>query len=259
MADITSKYQGNVSDEGQVNWRGDQVSVAQGGQSIYESSSVQLAELGSRKVVGDRVFRYALAGGTIAAAELVSRPNWDSKHTKTTIPVNAITGQKVMSITLTTSQAANFFAEGYVHVQSGTAANRGYMYKIKSHGSIGDTSSGVFTLYDTIKISISSNGDLVTLTPSPYARVVECTSQTGSPVGIAPIAIVSGDYFWLQTWGPCPYIAGSAGVPTAGGAIVGGSAGMAETTVRSATVIIGHSVQAGTALEVSQGWLTIAP
>jgi hypothetical protein len=259
MADITSKMQGNVSDEGQVNWRGDQVSVVQGGQSIYETSSVKLADLGSRKVVGDRVFRYALSGDTIGAGLIASRPVSDAKHMKTTIATNAVTGLKALTIVLTTSAAANYFAEGYVHVQSGTAANQGYMYKIKSHGSIGDTSSGVFSLYDPIKMAIASNGDKVSVYPSGYSGVIRNTDQADPPVGIAPIAVVSGDYFWLQTWGPSPYVAGSAGVPTAGGAIVAGSVGMAETTVGATTVIIGHSIHQATSAEYGHAWLSIAP
>ena len=51
MADITVRNQGNVDGSGKVNWRGDQVSAPQGGQSIYESSSIQLAQLGARKIV----------------------------------------------------------------------------------------------------------------------------------------------------------------------------------------------------------------
>lgn len=64
MSDITVRDQGEVDDCGLVNWRGDQVAVPQGGQSIYKTSSIPLAKFGARKVVGDRVFRYALASGS---------------------------------------------------------------------------------------------------------------------------------------------------------------------------------------------------
>lgn len=258
MADITSKLQGNVSDEGQVNWRGDQVTVAQGGQSIYETSSVQLAELGSRKVVGDRVFRYALSGDTIGAALIASRAVVDSKHTKTTLATAAVTGVKALTIVLTTSAAANYFADGYVHVQSGTAANQGYMYKIRSHGSIGDAGSGVFTLYDPVKQAIAV-ADLVTVSPSVYSKVILCTNEANPPAGVAPIAVVSGDYFWLQTWGPSSFVVGSAGVPTLGGQLVAGSAGMCETTAAGSTVVIGRCDVVGAALEYGAGSLMIAP
>ena len=259
MADITDRNQGNVSDEGQVNWRGDQITAPQGSQSIYDTASLALAELGSRKVVGDRVFRYALAGGTCAAGELVVAPNVDAKHMKTLLGTSAVAGMKSVSIVLTTSAAANYFAEGYFHVQSGSATKTGYMYKIKSHGSIGDAGSGVFTLYDPIKLAINSATDKVAVWPSMYARVLQCTDQTGMSVGIAPIAVVSGDYFWLQTWGPAPYIAGSAGVPTAGGCLVAGSAGQCETSAGAATMIVGYSRNQGTSQEVGHGYITIAP
>ena len=258
MADIVSKQQGNVSDEGQVNWRGDQVSVVQGGQSMYDTASVQLAELGSRKVVGDRVFRYALAGGTIGAGLIASRAVVDAKHDALLLATNAVTGVKALTIILTTSAAANYFSEGYVHVSSGTAAEQGYMYKVRSHGSIGAVGTGVFTLYDPVKFAIAS-ADKLSLRPSPYYQVIPNVTETDAPVGIAPIAVVSGDYFWLQTWGPTAYVAGSAGVPTAGGQIVAGSAGMCETTAAGSTVCIGHAIQAVAALAYGQAWLTIAP
>jgi hypothetical protein len=258
MADITVRDQGNVSDEGQMNWRGDQVSVAQGGQSIYETSSIKLADLGSRKVVGDRVFRYALSGATIKAGDICSRPVEDAKHTLTALGTNAITGMRTISIVLTTSAAANYFADGYVHVQSGTAANIGYMYKIRSHGSIGDVGSGTFTLYDTIAHTADTT-DKVTLKPSAYSRVIQCTDQANPPVGVAPVNVVSTDYFWMQTWGPCAIYAGSAGLASLGGSLVAGSVGAAETSAGAPCPIIGVSWAVGTAAQACAGFLTIAP
>jgi hypothetical protein len=258
MADITSNLQGNVSDEGQVNWRGDQVSVVQGGQSIYETSSVKLADLGSRKVVGDRVFRYALSADTIKAGEIASTTPPDAKHTNTHLATNAITGMKSISIVLTTSAAANYFADGYVHVQSGTAANIGYMYKVRSHGSVGDAGSGAFTLYDPISKTADTT-DHITVTPSMYRGIIKNTDQANPPVGVAPVNVVSSDYFWLQTWGPCAVYAGSAGLATIGGALVAGSAGAAETSVGAACPIIGISLAVGTAAQACASYLTIAP
>ena len=54
MAKITGFQDGSVNDSGKVNWRGDQT-TAPNAQSIYNASQVQLAELGARMVVGDRV------------------------------------------------------------------------------------------------------------------------------------------------------------------------------------------------------------
>lgn len=260
MADITVRNQGNVSDEGQVNWRGDQVSVVPGDQSIYDTASIQLTDLGSRKVVGDRVFRYALSGDTIGAGLIASRSVSTADNYKTLLGTSALTGAKQINIVLTTSAAANFFAEGYVHVQSGSATKVGYMYKIKSHGSIGDGGSGVFTLYDPIKLAINSATDKVSVWANPYARVILDTDETNPVVGVAPIAVVSGDYFWLQTWGPCCIEVGSAGIPKAGGSIYAGSAGMCETTGGGGTTwMIGYSAQQGTSAEWAHCWLTVAP
>ena len=84
MADITAYNQGEVADEGLQNWRGDQATLAPGSQSIYKSSTVKLAALGSRKVVGDRVFRYARAGGAIGAGDMTGINVTETKQLRAT-------------------------------------------------------------------------------------------------------------------------------------------------------------------------------
>jgi hypothetical protein len=258
MADITGYNQGQVSDEGKVNWRGDQVSVTPGNQSVYDTSSVQLADLGSRKVVGDRVFRYALATGAIPAGN-VAQAAPISLINVTAGTVNA-SGGKQFSFYFATSNAANVYAEGSLLCQSGTAANLGYTYRIKSHPVVATTSKGVLTLYDPLKLAVNVT-DSWSIQANPYTGLTTNTAGTAAPVGVAPVVVASADYFWLQTWGPCA-IKGSA-VAAAGRALCAGATGQVQDMVVGTTAdpraILGYSMQILTASQYGMAFITIAP
>jgi hypothetical protein len=256
MADITTRNNGDVEDGGKVNWRGDQVAVPQGGQSIYKSSSIQLAELGSRKVVGDRVFRYAKAKDTIAAGLIASQTNHDAKWLKTTIGTDWVVGARIVALYASTNIAANQFNEGYLWVAQGTDANEGYMYRVKSHSTTSATGDYEVTLYDAI-VQTADVSDKCSILPNQYYDCIRNTDETTPPIGVAPIAVTTGDYFWLQTWGPTAVQVGSAGVPATGEEVTVGSAGMSETT--GGEFGIGVALNTGSALDSQLVFLKIAP
>jgi len=168
MADITGYNQGEVNDSGKVNWRGDQVTVTQGNQSHLQSSTVPLAELGSRLVVGDRIFRYARADGAVAAGDLQKAGAAIAGETSVvqTTAGAQIVGAKTWNYYTATALSANDLAEGTLLVCSGT--NPGYQYRIKSHPAIGTTSTGTLTLYDSIAIAANS-ADQVSVMRNLYA------------------------------------------------------------------------------------------
>ena len=202
MADITAYNSGNVSDEGKINWRGDQVTVTPGAQSIYQSSSVPLAELGSRKVVGDRVFRYARLGAVVAVpGDLLQMP-----ATRAAIGVTAATtaqaGDRVITFFNTAIAATvNQFAEGYIYQQSGTVANR-IMYRVKSNASTAADANMAVTLYDPLLKSMNVT-DLWQIKENPYSLVTQQTNATAATAGVLICPATTNDYVWIQTWGPC--------------------------------------------------------
>jgi len=254
MADITSFYQGNVEDSGKVNWRGDQVSVPQGGQSIYETSSVQLAELGSRKVVGDRVFRYAKAGGAISAGELAQYGG--TQLINVTAGDDNPAGGKLFTWYAATAINANDFAEGYLISQSGTAANLGFTYRVKSHGAISATSTGNLTLYDSLVKAVDT-ADKWTLQQNLYNGCSQMAAGTALPLGVAPVAVTSGDYFWLQTFGPAAVKAGTNA--TAGLSLIAGNTGAVIPAGTTGKAPVGVAMQTLTSGEKGMVFLTIAP
>lgn len=270
MASITAVQNGNVTDQmGKVNWRGDQVSVPQGGQSINESSSVQLADLGSRLVVGDRVFRYAQLGGIAAVPGQVLQ--FPASSVKGFCELLATAGNtdasngKTFTFYCATSHAADFFAEGYIIAQSGTAANLGAVYRVKTHGSVADTTNVLLTLYDGLQKS-PNVADKWSIYRNPYKLVTQNTAGTVASAGILSCPATTNDYVWIQTWGPCAVqaqtvaggvVTGNQFAPAATGAVVGYIAtGTGGTPVNK----IGEYLYAAPiASEASMAFITIAP
>jgi hypothetical protein len=257
MADITSRYQGNVDDSDQVNWRGDQVAAPQGGQSIYDSSSIKLTELGSRKVVGDRVFRYALASGAIGAGDVAeSQP-----ETLLLVTGGAANpaGGKQFTWYAATAMSKDTYEDGMLICGSGTAANLGYAYKVKSHPAITATTNGTLTLYDPLKKAVNVT-DTWTLQQNMYRNCIECTTgDAHHPVGVAPIAVTSGDYFWLQTWGPAGVKCGAGATGAVCADVTGQVIAYNSTFAQSANAPVGNATMDITASQYGIVYLTIAP
>jgi hypothetical protein len=255
MSDITALLGGEVNDSGKVNWRGDQVS-APIGQSIYKTSSVKLAELGARVVVGDRVFRYSLAAGAINAGDLAQQSG--TQLLSVTAGDTNPAGGKVFSFYFATSNSADVYTEGTLFSQSGTAANMGHMYRIKSQPVVATTSTAALTLYDPLVKAVNVT-DKWSIQENPYKNVTQMTAGTAPPVGVAPILVTSADYFWAQTWGPAAVKSAAAvNGENVHAQNTGQVVGIVGTTA-SGAVIVGWSMQTFTASERGLTFLTIAP
>ena len=255
MADITVRNQGEVDNSGKVNWRGDQVSLPQGGQSIYKSSTVKLAELGSRKVVGDRVFRYAkcFTGATAIGAGDVAE-NQGEFLEATGGGTNAADG-KTFTFYAATAIAKDTYAEGYLNV-----VTAGHFYRIKSNDAISSAGTGTLYLYDPIVDAEVSAAEYA-IQQNPYLNTIECTTGDATlPLGVAPIAATTADYYWLQTWGPCNVKCGAA---LKGDMMVADVTGqvIAFNNFESGVEmpIIGHMMMDATASEYGVMFLQIAP
>lgn len=256
MADITGYVSGDVNDSGKVNWRGDQA-TAPVGQSIYKSSSVPLAELGARVVVGDRVFRYSRAAGTMQAGDL-AQMNAVSLINVTAGATNPA-GGKIFTFYFATSNAADVYTEGTLIAQSGTATNMGFTYRIKSQPIVATTANADLVLYDPLVREINVT-DKYSVFQNPYRGLTQCTAGTAPAMGVTPISIVSSDYFWLQTWGPCAakVAAVSLGAPILA-QNTGQVLGLTGTDGGGVKTQVGYSLQLATASERGFVFLTLAP
>lgn len=193
-------------------------------QSIYEVSTAQKARLGTRLVVGDRVFRYALAAGAVPSGVVALGATAVASNAAgiCTVKTAATTGATVISISVGTAVTLNQYAEGYLLICDSASAGGGQTYRIKSHPAVATNTSGNFVLYDSIPGAVAAQS--ASLIPNLYSSVAVGSAAAGMPAGVAPITVASGNYFWLQTWGPAGVLA--VGANTAVWPVQASSAGL---------------------------------
>lgn len=171
------------------------------GQSIYEESSTPKFAIGAPLELADnRLFRYAYASAAITVGKVVSTDSAqlivaDADGVFTAAAVGA-TEISVTDATLS-SVAKDHYAGGYF----GNITN-GEQYRIKSNTAAA-SNKVTFTFYDGIVTAVDTTDDYM-LYGGPYGGVITATVGSGAydrVVGINPIAVTSGYYFWLQTKG----------------------------------------------------------
>ena len=179
--------------------------VAQG---IYEESLTAKTRIGERLQVGDRVFRYASAGAALLAGitcqSAILGGALTTLQTSRPVAVAAPIGaSRIYTTALTTEQVKDVFADGWVVIHDDSAASC-FLMRIKGNSIL--ATSGVASyleLYDPLYVALTTN-DQLEIMANPYKNVItiaSATTMTGAFVGIAPRAVQSGYYFWLQTNG----------------------------------------------------------
>jgi len=233
-------------------------------QSISDATTNQLAPLGTRLEVGERVYYYAHAGtsANVGAGRVVCSTAPVASH-QADILVPAVTsaGAKVITVTLGASVANNEYAEGYMIVSSGTGS--GMSYRVKSHGSFGTAATDwSIVLYDPIKEPMTATTEL-NFIPNMYTSVKIASELLDLAVGVTSTPATTGEFLWLQTWGPCAVL-NTAAVLAAGAIARMGTLGGVAINVDGTTA--GSNVQnlvgknfnlAGTADEDTPIFLTI--
>lgn len=203
--------------------------------------------LGSLGITADgRKFRYAKAGATLTAGDIIQSPAENTNNESLT-PTAANIGDTAITITTGAAVTANQYAGGYM-VCTNTPSN-GLVYKIKSHPANSGAAVCVFTLYEPLIVALTSSSR-VDLVSDPYNGVIQNPATTsGGIVGVALKAITSGYYGWIQTGGVCAMLAGGtvgvgkvvvANQGTAASGIVGAN------TATEAFPILGRAVTSGT-------------
>lgn len=209
-------------------------------QSIYEDSSTKKTQLGYGITVGDRKFKYASAAKALAAGDVVA--NLASTQCVNNTSAAAAIGTVEVTVYITDSVNADYFADGYLIAADETGL--GYNYKVRSHAAIGDTSTGTVTLYDPVAVALTATSE-VTLVPSKYAQLSDVITSTTPIQGVAPCAVSSGEYFWLQTDGPAAALVNT--TVAYGNLVAPATAGGLTVQAASANAqVIGIALAAGT-------------
>jgi len=176
---------------------------------ISVADTVQKYPLGTRYVNGDRAFRYGYFAGTV-------NPDLAVKDTQPQavayVSVQAATAQYATSFTLTVGTtdgiagdgviAVNALAGGYCVIFDATS--KAITRQIVSNtvvASGGGTMTVVVTDPIPVALTTSDHGECMA---SPYSYLTASTSNAyGAFMGLPQLVYTSGQYGWIQTWGPC--------------------------------------------------------
>jgi len=192
-------------------------------QSIYEVSSTQYHELGTRLRLDDRIFRYA-ANSTAAAivpGVMTSGPApTTNTHTNISVTTSAVVGQKWVDVTLGAAAATiNQYANGYIWFNAGgTTIGEGCCYKIKNHSANAGSATLRVNLYDGLATILTATTSKASLYANPWSAVVIHPATGGTilnrPTGVPLVLFTQSTttttyYAWLQTGGFCAMFMGA--------------------------------------------------
>jgi len=112
-------------------------------------------------------------------------------------------GRTAVTVTLDRAEPTytDEYKEGYVYIND--AAGEGYVYDIKGNANAsGEDATMRVDLKDHIVVALTTSSE-ATLIKNPYSGV---TKPGGDPwdiiVGVTPVAVPAGHYFWCQVRGP---------------------------------------------------------
>lgn len=195
-------------------------------QEVYTTSSTQGTTLGSRVTTGDgRDFRYVLAGATSLVQGKLQQVSAEVTGNQNLAVAAAAIGATSVVTTTTVTVTANQYAGGWLVVT--ITPGEGYQYQIASHPAA--TSAALtLTLSDPLQVALTTSSR-VDLVANPYnGIIVNPTSATSSPIGVAVYPITNAQYGWIQTAGVASVLAD--GTVTVGTSLVAsnGTAGAVE-------------------------------
>lgn len=202
------------------------------GEEMRESST-QITPLGTRGVSDDgRIFRYCKAGAALKAGQCVLSAVTTAIQNSPVSSNLTLTSGTTIGTTWTiwplqnASQCtgvlvtANDYTDGYISIGSSsftTGTMVGRYYPIKSHTGITAASTSPFNV--TLKDGYYPETAMTTadigfaIIKNIYDDVIplaQAAAPTGTVIGVSPFAVTSGNFFWVQTWGPCSCLIGVA-------------------------------------------------
>ena len=173
-------------------------------QGLEKVSTTKVYDLGTRLVSPDGcVYRYALASGSVISHRGAVCPS-GSLNDWTTVVASGVVGAKSISVTLD-SRVVDDLKGGYIVLHpNNTSSNDNTMNRKITGNDV--TVGGVTKVYFEPGLShaMTTGSDVVDVFENPYNAVYYGTStELASVVGIPMISTTSGNYLWIQTWGPC--------------------------------------------------------
>jgi hypothetical protein len=176
---------------------------------VFTPHTDQKVKLGTRREMPDgRVFRYSLLGASnVAAGRVVQSVVPTSAHVNIAVQAAAAVGDLTVNVSLgATAVVADEYADGYLYVNDAGAdtTTEGYLYRIRTHPAAALSTTLAVTLYNDnpVKIALTTNSEVSLIHNEFRAVIIHPSPPTARPVGVCPVAVTAGQYFWLQTRGP---------------------------------------------------------
>jgi len=175
-----------------------------------ENSTTKNAPFGQRMCYADgRRFAYGLCGATtLISGDLIQgKALVSGDYTDVVTDVAPAIGDTSVSLTTTTTTAANYYNDGWMHVNLATTLLEGQTYKIKetgSHAVFAAEAGHVVQLnaMDPIRVA-GTTATEVGLTPNEFNGMIlaPITTLTSRVIGVAQAPITNAKYGYVQTWG----------------------------------------------------------
>ncbi len=211
-------------------------------QGIFEVSATQNHDLGEFIRSSDgRGFRYVKAGASdLVVGKLQQAPAEVTNHQNLAVTATAVGATQITATLGATAATANQYAGGYVVVT--VTPGVGYQYLIKSHPAASGGAAVVITLDEPVQVALTTSSK-IDLVANPFNGViVNPTTASSTPVGVAVSVIPAGQFGWIQTSGIANVLADGDNVVGAGVVASNGTAGAVEDATGTAQAIIGIAV-----------------
>ena len=172
------------------------------------ADAVQKYPFGTKYVDGDRVFRYGKFMGTM-------NPDLGAKDTQpqavayTTIA--AATLQYATTIVLDVAATEGIAGDGVIAVNALAggycvifdASSKAILRQIVSNTAVA-TGEMTIVVSDPIPVALITDTDHIECMASPYSYLTASNDNAdGGVMGLPQLVYTSGQYGWIQTWGPC--------------------------------------------------------
>lgn len=171
------------------------------------ADATQKYPLGTKYVDGDRSFRYAYFAGTV-------NPDLGVKDTQPQsvgfATVAAAAAQYATTIVLDVGAAdgiagdaviaVDYLAGGYCVIFD--ASTKAFTRQIQSNTVTAAASEMTIVVTDPIPVALLEDTDHIECMASPYSYMTASTSASHAVYGMPQLVYTSGQYGWIQTWGP---------------------------------------------------------
>lgn len=228
------------------------------GQDIFSTSSTASTQLGAYAETADgRGFRYVQASGVALVPGKLYQASAEDTTNLQGLGISAAVSAAGTSLTTgsTVTLSANQVAGGFLVITKGTGA--GYTYKIKSN-TAASSATATFVLEDPLIAALDTTS-VVDIQLNPYQGViVDPTTATSCPVGVAVYPVSATWYGWLQTHGPVGVLAqGTVGVGNYVIAANSTNAGAVSANATGTAALVGFALTGIASTEYGQVFLTI--